>query len=723
MGFLPRPRHGQGGLSDEESQNDAITQPLKTHSYLPHLDGLRAVALTGVLLFHFQPDFCQSGFLGVDIFLVLSGFLITRNIVYALSQGTFTFRNFYVSRFWRLYPSSLLTSSFTLLAAFLVFPADLAVETARSAISSMFLSSNFFFWSKTDYFDSAASVKPLLHTWSLSLEEQFYLFWPLILYISNRMSLSSQHVVKGTAWLLPLSITCAAIASIALNLYMQKPYPAATFFMLPPRIYEFAIGAITALLEPTWQDLSGSSFILRTAVNISSLLALPIICASFFIFSANPTVLEVCPIILATALQIATPQSITNHYVLSAAPLRKIGHFTYSAYLVHWPVYVFGIQIADGLGLPHANVVMLCVFTFSLAYVMRITTEEPCRKKKSFYVSQLAAGIVVTLVFAILGSFDGWMFRYKEVIRTPKMTRQLHMDLCMDEGDVLVDGEIRRLERSRPRFHSGGSCWTGDLAGKKTNVLVIGDSFARHLLGSFDQLGKERGEAYRFSFSSGCPFFPKDGGEDEKTKTCTGINTRWWKMLGDVKQNMTVIVANRWMFRDHEQHLKRMVLMDKQIRELGHTPIISGEPPELSTEEKPRFACLDFQLLPFGKIIDFFTGFDPKCIESGLVLAPSSRSSDEAKSYNTIFDETLPGTEFFNLFDSVCERDENGEARCMALIELRDGYRGLQNFGYERDLRHLSIEGSRFLAPTFDGMLTKDLYKTVEKTKMLPFSD
>ena len=711
MGLSAFPDFSQPGVPDEESQNEPTANASSSRSYLPHLDGLRAVALAGVLLFHFDPDFCRSGFLGVDVFLVLSGFLITRNILHSLAHGTFTFRNFYVSRFWRLYPASLLTSFFTLLAAFLVFPAELALETARSALSSMFLTSNFYFWSQVDYFDSSASVKPLLHTWSLSLEEQFYLFWPLILYCANRLSSSSPHLSKLAAWLLPFSVAFVAVASIILNLYIQQPYPAATFFLLPPRIYEFGIGAITALLEPTWQNLNQSPILLRAVVKITSLAALPIISASFFVFSANPTALQVCPIILATALQIATPNSFTNHYVLSAIPMRKIGHVTYSAYLVHWPLYVFGIHVADGLGFPHPNVVALCVTTFALAYVMRLTVEEPLRKKRSIYFSRLFAAIGVTLVFALLGSMDGWMFRYRAPIRTKGGTMQMYRDLCLDEIDKLKDG--------KPNLFQADSCWAGDLSGKKTNIVVIGDSFARHLLGAFDKLGKQRGEAYRFSFNVGCAWFPK--GEPVKKPRCETGNTRRWKMLANVKQNMTVIVANLWGFRTHEQHTNRVVSMDRQLRRLGHTPIISGEPPGLGVEEKPRFACLELQLLPFGKLIDFLTGFDPKCIRRGPVLAPRYRHADQAVSYNAIFNASLPKKRFFNLFDSLCERSKEDEARCRAPVDLGDGSRGLQNFGYERDLTHFTIEGSRFMTDTFAQMLTKDLYSTIEKTEVLPF--
>ena len=712
MGLFAHPGRGQPRMADEEYRSKPSNITRNPRSYLPHLDGLRAVALAGVLLFHFKPGFCRSGFLGVDVFLVLSGFLITRNILHSLAHGTFTFRNFYVSRFWRLYPASLLTSFFTLLAAFLVFPAELALETARSALSSMFFASNVYFWSQADYFDSSASVKPLLHTWSLSLEEQFYLFWPLILYISNRLSSSFPHLSKRAAWLLPFSIAFVALASIILNLYLQQPYPEATFFLLPPRIYEFGIGAITALLEPKWQDLTHSQTLLRAIVKITSLAALPIICASFFVFSANPTVLQVCPIILATALQIATPNSSTNQYVLSATPMRKIGHLTYSAYLVHWPLYVFGTHVADGLGLPHPNAIVLCVITFALAHLMRLTVEEPLRKKKSIYFSRFFAAIGITLVFALLGSIDGWMFRYRAPIRTKAGTMRLYRDLCVDEIELLKDG--------KPNVYQADSCWTGDLSGKKTNILVVGDSFARHLLGAFDVIGKRRGEAYRFSFNVGCAWYPM--GEPGKKTRCESGNMFRWDMLRKVKQNMTVIVANLWGFRTHEQHRNRIIPMYNQLRKLGHKLIISGEPPGLGVEEKPRFACLELQLLPLGRMIEFLTGYDPNCVGRGPILTPRYRHTAEATSYNAIFNSSLPRKQFFNLFDSLCEKGIEGEMRCRAPIELTEGGTGMQNFGYERDVAHLTIEGSRFLADTFDRMLTKDLYTAVEKTEVLPFA-
>lgn len=138
--------------------------------YLPHLDGLRAFALLGVLGFHFEVPYFSGGYVGVDCFLVLSGYLMTRNIISKVQGGIFNMREFYIRRFWRLYPSALVTIFVTTIVASQIFPPALSQRVAQSALSSKFLVSNLYFYSQQNYFDVASRIKPLLHMWSLSLE-------------------------------------------------------------------------------------------------------------------------------------------------------------------------------------------------------------------------------------------------------------------------------------------------------------------------------------------------------------------------------------------------------------------------------------------------------------------------------------------------------------------------------------------------------------------------
>ena len=152
-------------------------------TYRPEIDGLRAIAVLLILFFHAGFEWMRGGFIGVDVFFVISGYLITRNIVFQIDQGAFSFSKFYINRIRRLMPALFFTIFVSVVLGYMVFsPADLE-RLGKSAISALFSLSNFFFWSEADYFNPSSEIKPLLHTWSLAVEEQFYLIWPALLVV------------------------------------------------------------------------------------------------------------------------------------------------------------------------------------------------------------------------------------------------------------------------------------------------------------------------------------------------------------------------------------------------------------------------------------------------------------------------------------------------------------------------------------------------------------
>ncbi|MBK6736527.1 MAG: acyltransferase [Haliea sp.] len=194
------------------------------------IDLLRAFAVLAVILFHFEVPGFDGGFLGVDIFFVISGYLITAHIREQLSDGTFTFSQFYARRIRRLMPALVAIFVITSITSLLVFPRDLLLDFAHSQLASALYVSNIYFWSVADYFDTSSYLKPLLHTWSLSVEEQFYLFWPLCLFFVG---------VRHTRWF----IVVAGVLSLIAAEIGYEVSATATFFMFPFRIFEFAIGA------------------------------------------------------------------------------------------------------------------------------------------------------------------------------------------------------------------------------------------------------------------------------------------------------------------------------------------------------------------------------------------------------------------------------------------------------------------------------------------------
>jgi peptidoglycan/LPS O-acetylase OafA/YrhL len=167
--------------------------------FIRSIEGMRALAVLVVLLFHLDIPAFEGGYLGVDLSFVISGFIITRNILSDLHGGSFSLKEFYIRRFRRLFPALLVSVLLTLVVAILIVPPIELVNTAKSAIFAVFSLANFHFWLESGYFDGAASTKPLLHTWSLSVEEQFYLFWPaLVLLLAN----APRHMIVAVVLLL-----------------------------------------------------------------------------------------------------------------------------------------------------------------------------------------------------------------------------------------------------------------------------------------------------------------------------------------------------------------------------------------------------------------------------------------------------------------------------------------------------------------------------------------
>src|SRR5262245_6181519 len=230
--------------------------------YRADIDGLRAVAVLPVVLFHAGITLFSGGFVGVDVFFVISGFLITGIIIADMEQGRYSIAGFYERRIRRIVPAYLVTVVVTLaVALFLLLPDDLA-ELGDSALWSALMSSNLFFWVESkDYFNGAAELKPLLHTWSLSVEEQFYLFFPIVLLAIKPLGL----------WRYAAAICLlAAVISFGLSIYGVAYAPMASFYLLPTRAWELLVGSLLAFgLFPAlnrklagWEALAGLALIL-----------------------------------------------------------------------------------------------------------------------------------------------------------------------------------------------------------------------------------------------------------------------------------------------------------------------------------------------------------------------------------------------------------------------------------------------------------------------------
>lgn len=307
----------------------ADAAPFTAVGYRPDIDGLRAIAVVSVVIFHLSRSTLPGGFLGVDMFFVLSGFLITSIIWREGAGGDFSIVRFYDRRIKRIMPALLLLLLFTSVFAYLILlPADL-IGYAKSLLATLAFSANFYFWRDTSYFSRMAEEKPLLHIWSLGVEEQFYLLFPLLLaFLARRWPRAALPTI------LALTAVSFSLNPIAYNLGLEG----AAFWLLPTRAWELGAGAILALL-PAWfspRRQTGAALGLAGA-----LLALAGIAYPFKALAPLPVAL---PVVVGAALVIYAGFSKASpvNRALSARPLVFVGLISYSLYLWHWPIIVFG---------------------------------------------------------------------------------------------------------------------------------------------------------------------------------------------------------------------------------------------------------------------------------------------------------------------------------------------------------------------------------------------
>ena len=351
--------------------------------YRPDIDGLRALAILPVVWFHSDLPGLGGGFTGVDTFFVISGYLITLIIHREVAGGRFSFARFYERRVRRIAPALLLVTATATVAGYvLLLPYEL-VDFGASALAALAMVSNVYFWRTGGYFALADGITPLLHTWSLGVEEQFYLLFPAALLVSERFNQTRR------------AIALLAAASFALCLLATARSPAAAFYLLPPRGWELMIGAGLAVgLLAVPERLKGPA----GAAGVAMLIA-----AAFFLTEAEPFPgwRALLPTIGAGLVIGAGPATVANR-LLSIPPLIYVGRISYSLYLWHWPVFVFLRHWRADPHLPPLWSLAGIALAVGLAALSYHWIERPARDRSRAYRSVVipcvAAAAVISLV-------------------------------------------------------------------------------------------------------------------------------------------------------------------------------------------------------------------------------------------------------------------------------------------------------------------------------------
>jgi len=447
-------------------------------SYRPEVDGLRAVAILLVVFYHAGLGF-SGGFVGVDVFFVISGYLITSLILKRMAGGTFTLADFLERRVRRIMPAGVTMIAVVMVAGwFLLLPSDF-LDLSKAAMSQAVFSANIYFYRTTNYFSGASEEKPLLHTWSLAVEEQFYLLFPVFLIIAWRLGWFRSQV--ALIWLM----VAGASVSFILNLTNIDPNPIATFYLLPMRAWELLLGSIVAVVPAPSGRLGDSR---KPILELLQWIGLALIFAAGTLYTSEtafPGLNALLPclgaalFIWASTGKSCHARSFTCKRLLSSRGIVFIGLISYSLYLWHWPLFAFAryFSLSD---LSLAARIQLVVLSFVFAVLSWMLVEKPFRRIKTgperfrLFATGVACSLVLIAAAGYVMATSGAPKRFPEdvlVYDSLKGAKSQHGALGSAQLDDVLAGKLPKVGAMR----SGAPV-----------VLVWGDSHAQNILPALD---------------------------------------------------------------------------------------------------------------------------------------------------------------------------------------------------------------------------------------------
>ncbi len=395
-----------------------------SRKYQRHIDGLRAVAVLSVVFYHFGLAPFSGGFVGVDVFFVISGYLISNLIMQEMRHtGSFDFKRFYIRRMRRLLPAMGVTFAGTALLALAMYSPERLQAFGQSLAAAVFSVSNILFWSESGYFDADAHLKPLLHTWSLGVEEQFYLLWPALLWVFTRKAgPSGQLIVLATVGLLSFGLNYLWVSG-----HFDAEYTSTIFYLTPFRIFELVIGAMAIFVAPLLPDR-------RYLHEFGMLLGLALIAYAITTYTDDIVFpyLYALPPCIGALLVIVSRDARTVGRLLVNPVAVGIGLISYSMYLIHWPVLVF-YEYYRFTPLNVQEYLALFAVTVLLSTLMYFFVEKTFRRKaptrlnpapqRAFVLTCGSAMMAIAVIGALIGVSDGVTWRNSHALTASEVSR------------------------------------------------------------------------------------------------------------------------------------------------------------------------------------------------------------------------------------------------------------------------------------------------------------
>jgi peptidoglycan/LPS O-acetylase OafA/YrhL len=491
--------------------------------YRSDIDGLRAIAVLSVVIFHLNVGLLPGGFVGVDIFFVISGYLISKIIYSEVAGESFSISNFYVRRARRILPAFLSVIIATSIAAYyLLYPSELA-NYAKSAIASALFSANIYFYATLNYFSPSADEIPLLHLWSLGIEEQFYIFFPVIIIGLSKISKR----------LIPAAIFVMLATSLFFSQKLLSSNPLESFYLLPFRAFELLIGSLIALpamhLRKT-KAVSSAAFVLGLAA-----LVYPIC-----FYSSNtpfPGMAAALPCLGAALIIMAGEQGGRMSMLLGSRPMVFVGKISYSLYLVHWPLVVFAKR-----AFPEANketaALIIFVTAIFLAWANYKLVEQTFRyARKEWQPVRILSAASMSLCLIVVA---GWYVSHKHGFPSSSQSR--------------IDKVLATMSYNSSKDYQAGECFLDpDQDPTKTSLehcipsrssksaLLWGDSHAAQLYMGLSKTLDEHNISLGQMTASACP--PILGMEIPARPYCKDANALFLQNISAIRPDILIITA------------------------------------------------------------------------------------------------------------------------------------------------------------------------------------
>jgi peptidoglycan/LPS O-acetylase OafA/YrhL len=618
-------------------------------SYRADIDGLRGIAVLAVMAFHAFPDHLRGGFVGVDVFFVISGYLITGILVSALQRGDFSLAGFYGRRVRRIFPALVLVLMSSLLAGALLLTDGEFQGLGKHVAAAASFTSNLVLLSERGYFDLESDLKPLLHLWSLGVEEQFYLLWPLLLWLAWRLRIQPL-----------LATVLIGGLSFALNIGGVRHEVAAAFYLPQTRFWELLVGAALATLGQPTAKLRLPAWLHRP--NLAACAGVLLVAVSLALITPGrrfPGWWATLPTVGAALLIAAGPQALVSRAVLASRPLAWVGRISYPLYLWHWPLLSF-IFILQGKGVGTGVRLAALGMAVLLAWLTYMLLEAPIRfGAPSRWKARVLAG---SLLLAGSLGYGAWVHDWKGGWKS-----SLHV--IKNQGDL---GHQAFLQYHSDHFFPcaqadaahAGSVWDESVRcyqsrrDRPVNAVLVGDSHAQHLMPGLaqalvhDNLAIFIEHALPVIDNPAFTKFYRHVIEDPQIKTVY-LSAYWGRRVSQLPSGQAFYPAL-------ERTVLALLAAGKQVYVVEDVPNFSFSPRRCKYENRllPIHACDEAR----------------SDIEVSHLAQRKAFAALKARHPEVVVIET---------FDTFCDAE-----RCRMATD------GVLHF---RDANHLSIEGSLFL--------------------------